>query len=201
LQLLAGGRPASTTATVTPLTSPSGTPIVLAVGVDAIDPDILAQPITIDGDIEFALLPDDAAYLILNADDTVIGGSAGAAERFAAPPADAETIAADGRDYAFTRYGASPQGDQLVVISGAMANGTPGGIDDVRTEEGIGALELPDRTPASDEPLLPMGIIPAPPTEVTDEDAPDEPAGPRDNLRLSSLFDRLADTDALYAGL
>lgn len=201
LQFLAGGRPVSTTATVTPLTSPSGKPIVLAVGVDAIDPDILAQPITIDGDIEFALLPDDAAYLILNADDTVIGGSAGATERFAAPPADAETIVADGRDYAFTRYGASPQGDQLVVISGAMANDTPGGIDDLRTEEGIGALELPDRTPASDEPLLPMGIIPAPPAEVTDEDAPDEPAGPRDNLRLSSLFDRLADTDALYAGL
>ena len=200
LQFLAGDRPASTTATVTPLESADGKPIVLAVGVDPIDPEILAQPISIDAPIEHSLLPADAAYLILNAEGDVIGGSPGANERFGKLPLDAETVSGDGRDYPFIRYGASPQGDQFVVIEHARSRAASDEIDDVRAEEGLNALER-DEDSAGPEPLLPMDIPDAPSAQPPAEAEAEEPVEIAESLPLSSLFDRLAENEALYAGL
>ena len=83
MQFLAGGRPSSATTIVTPLEDRHGRPVALIVGVDAIDPEILAQPAGEDGFAATSLFPHDAAYLVVDADGTPVEASPGARERFA----------------------------------------------------------------------------------------------------------------------
>lgn len=197
LQFLAGGRPAATTATVTPLELWDGTAVALVVGVDAIEPAVLAEPLGFADSKREALLPADADYLLLDPTGAARSGSNGALERFLRlAGTEGETAEFDGDHLTLTRLKASPQGHQLLLIEGASVKAND--IAAVRAEEGAGGPKRFD--PQPDEPLLPMGL---PPVEAsapaTDEIAvPEEPAG---RPSLSSLFDQLADNPALYREL
>ena len=200
IQFLAGGKPASTTCTVTPLALGTGHMAVLIVGVDPIEPEILAEPLPDPNPIVQALLPEGAAYLLVDQAGSVVQGSPGAIERLAGlATAETDEIELDGEVLALTRYKASPQGHQLILFEGR--HGARGSIAQVRAEEGIGVSE-PEPTAAHDaEPLLPMGLPAAEPSEAQ-EDGEDLPIGPQpEGETLTSLFDRLAGNEALYGEL
>lgn len=187
VQFLAGDKPLSATTTVTPVETPGGVAALL-VGVDAIDADLLATDIGDDPLID-ALFPRGWTYTHLDADGTVLGGTAGDAGDLA----DASGGSEEAADREVVRLKASPQGQQLVLIAGETS-----GIESVRSDEGYG-YERPDVPPA--EPPLPLGLPPLselPPVEVSPA-----PVAPEDDGRvpLSSLFDRLAETESLYGEL
>ena len=200
IQFLAGGKPASTTCTVTPLELDNGQVGVLIVGVDPIAPEVLAVPIADVDPRRASLLPADAAYLLLGPDDNVLDGSPGAVERLAPiAGSEADEIELEGERLALTRFKASPQGHQFLLVEGRHGAGLS--ISTVRAEEGIGTSDPEYRPePAAEEPLLPMGLPPAEPGADTAEDAA-EPEPPPERETLSSLFDRLADNEALYGEL
>lgn len=198
IQFLAGGRPASTTASVTPLELEDGAVAALIVGVDPIEPEILAQPGPGHDPMRDALFPRGVAYLLLDADNRIVDRSSAAAERFAPlAAADGDSAELDGEQLNLARLKASPQGHQLLLVEGA-AEAAPT-INDVRAEEGLAALDDAEDVPA---PEGPMG-----PAAADAEDAAGAPADgveteePTQDARLSSLFDRLADNEALYGEL
>lgn len=199
IQFLAGGKPASSTCTVTPLELGNGLAAVLIVGVDAIEPEVLAQPLPTPDPVVEALFPEGAAYLLIDPEGIVVEDSPGATERLAgvaAAEADEVAVEVDGETLNLTRYKASPQGHQLVLIEGR--HGAERSIAKVRAEEGIGTSE-PEQATA--ELLLPMGLPPAGPGPAP-EHGDDHDTGPQpEGGTLSSLFDRLAGNEALYGEL
>lgn len=199
IQFLAGGKPASTTCTVTPLELGNGHMAVLIAGVDTIEPEVLAQPLPTPDPVVEALFPEGAAYLLVDPEGIIVEDSPGATERLAgvaAADADEVAIEVDGETLNLTRYKASPQGHQLVLIEGWHGAGRS--IAKVRAEEGVGTTE-PEQ--AAVEPLLPMGLPPAEPGPAR-EHGEDHDTGPQpEGETLSSLFDRLADNEALYGEL
>lgn len=203
VQYLAGGKPGSTTATVTPLELAGGQIGVLIVGVDAIEPEILAQPAPAN-DRRGALFPPELAYLVFGPDGAVVDGSSGAIERFAALGQQGDgAVEVDGEQLTLTRLKASPAGHQLLLVEGARQRGPT--IAEVRAEEGLGGSLGIDTEPdaeAGEEPLLPMGLPPVdePKAEASAE-AESEPVEAEEPARLSSLFDRLAGNEALYTEL
>ena len=208
IQFLAGGRPVSTTATVTPLALSDGKLGALIVGVDPIDPELLNAADGADS-LTVALFPQGAEYLAIAPEGHVTGGSPAALELYAAtieshglPDAEQTTMEIAEAAVTLTRLKASPQGDQLLLIEGEATD-----IDDIRAEEGI-VPETPADVPpdALEEPLLPMGLTPIEtPAETSDPVSDDEPwiAEPLTSSgeKLSSLFDRLAEQDSLYGEL
>jgi PAS domain-containing protein len=215
IQFLAGGRPVSTTCTVTPLELADGSLGALIVAVDPIEPDILAAAEEMEAPSAPGLLPDGADYLLVAADGRVTAGSPRALELYAltiesqgVPEADAATMEIAEQAVTFTRFKASPAGDQLLVIE-REGGEPPPSIDEVRAEEGAASFEptpVAPETIVPDEPLLPLGLTPleepAPSSDPIDDDEPwvTEPLT-SSGEKLSSLFDRLAGHEALYSEL
>lgn len=207
IQFLAGGRPLSTTCTVTPLERADGTRALLIVGVDPIGAELIEAPVKLETDtLPRRLLPPGADYLVVAPDGEVTSGSVGAIEHYAETIAvsglpdmggDAGSLAIGDAIVTVTRFSASPRGDTLLLF------------------EPVDAPQVPAETPApvvadEDEPLLPMGLEPAPEAEpqpepdTESEDAPWVPPLPEQSAErasLSSLFDRLVGDEDLYTPL
>ena len=177
VQFLAGEKPVATTCSCTPLAMPNGETALLLVGVDPIPAEIR------DGAGE--MLPDAASEALF---------PSGASYRLAEPGEDlpAEAVAIK----------AGPRDEMLVFSAGADAAPT---IETVREEEGVSADELERDLADMPEPMLPIGIDPLPPQESQQQEHDHwvEPIPPpADEPRaLSSLFDRLAGDEELYAPL
>jgi signal transduction histidine kinase len=201
IQFLAGGRPASTTTTVTPLELANGQTGALIVGVDPIEPEILSQPVEPDTLSGPTLMPQGSAHLLIDPGGAIVDGSNGAIERFAElAHSEDSAVERDGEHVTLTRFKASPQGHRLLLIEGVRE--LEPSIADVRREEGLAEREGIEAG-AFAEPLLPMGLLPV--EEATQAPEPpadnDEAREPNGGARLSSLFDRLVDNEALYAEL
>ncbi|HHY50849.1 MAG TPA: hypothetical protein GYA10_14030 [Alphaproteobacteria bacterium] len=188
IQFLAGGRPASTTASVTPLALADGRPGLLIVGVDPIDPEIMTAGQDLTGP-DPALLPAGAHYVLLSPEGQVTEGTPAARALY-------ETVAAAGDGPKVLKFKASPQGHQLVLMEAAAAEeGAAPDIETVRAEEGLG----PFRPEAEEEPLLPMGLPPVEEkAEENQEHVWEAEAPPEPRPSLSTLFDRLAGSEQLY---
>ena len=223
IQFLAGEKPVSATCTVTPIDLPGGGAALLVVAVDPVEPEVLAASAGQSFDSLIAgLLPAGAEYLLIE-DGKVRDGSPRARERLGALieaqgiPAAAEgettAVAVGGETLTLTRFTAGPQGAVLLLVEG-LAAAAHARIDAIRAEEGVA---VPHRHAAvrgavSDavvEPLLPMGL---PQVEQEAPPAADEMPGAADEeywaepfeppgRSLSSLFDRLASHEELYAPL
>ncbi|WP_421760799.1 ATP-binding protein [Devosia sp.] len=222
IQFLAGDRPISTTCTCTPLELPGNAQVLLIVGVDAIEPELLeAQaPGQVDP-MSSSLFPEGSEFLLISDDSQVATGSRVALERYAGqieseglpalPPSDSGVVDIGGEPVTLTRYRASPHDALLLLFEPAAAEAPS--LKDVRADEGTdpqverGAVEAPP------EPLLPLGLGPEEPVPVDHEPAgeptdgtedwvePLPPAEPEVPGTLASLFDRLADDDGLYGTL
>jgi signal transduction histidine kinase len=210
IQFLAGDKPISTTCTVTPLELEDGAPGLLIVGVDPIEPELLEAP-SLNGMTE-RLLPAGSDYLLIDEDGQVAGGSHRALERYA-PHLESEGIpdlpdegsglaTIGGETLTLTRFKASPQDAVLLLFEGAAPSTR---IAEVRAEDGLRTREVAE-VPASEEPLLPIGLPPAPQVTATEPATLDEhwvePFEPKPQVPgLANLFDRLADDEGLYAPL
>src|SRR5690606_23360501 len=75
IQFLAGGRPESTTCTVTPLEGPDRETVLLIVGVDPIEADMLDAAGRQEDPLVAALLPEGADHLLIDEDGQAAGGS------------------------------------------------------------------------------------------------------------------------------
>lgn len=207
IQFLAGGRPLSTTCTVTPLERADGTRALLIVGVDPIEAELIEAPVKVETDtLPRRLLPPGADYLVVAPDGEVTSGSVGAIEHYAETIAvsglpdlggDAASLTIGDAIVIVTRFSASPRGDTLLLFEPA---GSPE------------AEDVPSAPPPADEvePLLPMGLEPTPEAEpraapdAESEDTPWVPPLPEESIErasLSSLFDRLVGDDDLYTAL
>jgi PAS domain S-box-containing protein len=216
IQFLAGEKPVSTTCTCTPLHLADGELALLIVGVDPVDAELLdGREITQTDPVTRALLPEGTEFLLVSEDGQIAGGSPYAIEAYG-PIIESEGLpiaAAEGRaelagqSLQVTRFRASPHDAMLLLFEGAAipAAAAPT-IADIRAEDG----ETPEDTePALEpiiepEPLLPLGLPPAEPADTPALPEHDHwvepiPASPTGNL--SSLFDRLADDQELYAPL
>jgi signal transduction histidine kinase len=215
MQFLAGNHPVSTTCAVTPLPLANGETGTLVVGVDPIDPGILALDERATGAGSAALFPPHAEWLLVTPHGEVAGGSEGAEdlagaighERLAALSAERSgQFEIEGLAVTVTRFKASPSDHHLLLFERAAAR-----IAAVRAEEGIAANEQAAVSPVDEpmapkiesppEPLLPMDLPAHPAPTAADEAEPllaDE-ATPRQSL--SSLFDRLAGHESLYGEL
>ncbi len=197
IQFLAGGKPVSATATVTPLVLWDAQGALLIVGVDAIAADLLEAAVQPDPPTE-SLFPRGSDYLLIDDDGLVAGGSPRGRDEIASALSEngqleqavagaRETVDFGDGTLAVTRLTASPRDASLLVF--AMPDGA---AQDAAAPEPV-AAEV-------EEPLLPMGLpaVEAVEPEVIEEPAEEEVAPPRS---LSSLFDRLAGDERLYAGL
>lgn len=220
IRFLAGEKPVSATCTVTPLDLAGSDAALLIVGVDPIEPEVLAVSAgqLIDS-LSGALFPPGAEYLLVEA-GKVREGSPRARERLAPTiekrglplPPDAESAEVDlgGAKVRLTRFTAGPRDAVLLLIEG-MEPSAAARIDSIRAEEGIPAHHGAASRKGAVEPLLPMGLPPiaghsdaaaeqaaaAAPEEETWAEPFEPPAG----RSLSSLFDRLAGHEELYAPL
>jgi PAS domain-containing protein len=180
VQFLAGDKPVATTCTCTPLELPEGEVVLLLVGVDPVAPDVRVAAGEMAPDaMSEALFPAGLSY------------------RLASPGAS--------QDAGAISLKAGP-GEEVLLFS-AGASGAAA-IDAVRVEEGLSLRESEEDLDLADmpEPMLPLGIDPLPEPEVTAATEPEhwvEPTPPSaDEPRaLSSLFDRLAGDEDLYAPL
>lgn len=227
IQFLAGEKPVSATCSVTPLERENGDPALLIVGVDPVDAGLLetSEQRAFDGLVE-TLFPSGSEYLLFRGGQ-LAGGSRRGLERFgpalreSGPPALSEGESADidlgGVPATVTSLKAGPNDAVLLLIETPATKA--GRIGEVRTEEGLaareeqappeGRLEAEEAT----EPLLPLGLPPVGQREDADPGAdhgveeeeywaePLEPAAAGPGRSLSSLFDRLAEHDELYAPL
>jgi hypothetical protein len=195
IQFLAGGRPISATCSVTPLELPDRQLALLVVGVDPVSPEVLAavEP-GADGGVA-AVLPEGSDYLFVEQDGEVSGGSAGALGRYAPllqregllgiDDLESHELELDGAGLMVTRFASATGGTALLLLEPRQQPAPT--IEEVRAEEGLEAT--------SAEAQLPLGL-PAPEdiAETPDADAGEERS-------LSTLFDRLADHEELYAEL
>ncbi|MHB1110731.1 MAG: hypothetical protein ACYCZU_10495, partial [Devosia sp.] len=178
-----------------------------------------------------ALFPPDAEYLLVEDGRLAGGSRRGlgrfgpAIEQGgipALPESEFATVELAGARVILTRFKAGPRDTLLLLLEAADTDATEDRIEDARAEEGLAALDerapvhgesvMPDGEPV--EPLLPMGL---PPLNAATEEAgadldhgieedeywaePIEPPAVGPGRSLSSLFDRLADHDELYAPL
>ena len=230
IQFLAGDKPVSATCTVTPLAMGGGEAALLVVGVDPIDPEILAASPeqSIDGPA-IALFPPGAEYLIVE-DGKVIDGSPDARARFAAlleqegipplPETDSGEVVLAGAPVRVTHFKAGPRNASLLLLEDVHGVPPQDRISQIRADEGLVALE--ERAPAHGvvpedetlEPLLPIGLPAVNDSSRHDVAEPGggaaeaeywaeplEPPAVGPGRSLSSLFDRLADHDELYSPL
>ena len=230
IQFLAGSKPVSATCTVTPLELAGGEMALLVVGVDPIDAEVLEASAGQAFDtLSTALFPPGAEYLLVEG-GAVRDGTPRARERFAASidslgipdlsGTDSGETELAGEKVRLTRFRASPQDAVLLLIEAFEPEGAQSRIDSIRAEEGLATLherapadlELPQDDTA--EPLLPIGLPPL--EEAPSQDAaesgggtaaedlwvePFEPPAVGPGRSLSSLFDRLAGHEELYAPL
>lgn len=213
IRFLAGEKPVSATCTVTPLEVPRGDAALLIVAVDPLDPEVLAASGQSFDSLCGALFPPGSEYLLLEG-GTIRDGSPRARERFAPALerqglpsfADADTarVALDGETVTLTRFTAGPGDATLLLIEGA-APPASARIEAIRAEEGF---PVEHRAAEVTEPMLPIGL--PPPAEPAGEEAGAaaaeeehwvEPFEPSASRSLSSLFDRLAGHEELYAPL
>ena len=196
IQFLAGDKPASSTCATTPLTWQDGQAVLLIVGVDPIDPEILSAADVPDDEPELAELSDVAAV----AD---VPTNAVEDER----PADSEPHASSDDDLAAAQDALAepsielpePAPDAVGELIGADENAYARELENWRDAErdGAPAFELVNNTTEEPSP-----VAEAPP--VADE-APRDEAVPETEepgaSRLSRLVDRLASDEALFTPL
>lgn len=194
MQFLLGSKPISATCSCTPLTLGDGQPGLLVVAVDPIDTDWLDDA----DDRPTALLPAGTDHLLVDAAGEIVGGSARACQTYA--PLIIETGFPEGTDpveiafgtetLTLTRRDAGPDGSTLLLID-----------HHGRAPETVIVPE-----PAPSEPLLPLGLEPLPEPEAPPADERHDehwvaPLPEAPHRSLSSLFDRLAQNEDLYAPL
>ncbi len=211
VQFLAGGKPVASTCTATPLQMPGGGTAVLLVGVDAIDPEILALPEAAESDdAPRALLPAGSEYLLVEPDGSIAEGTpyarahhAQAFENEGLPEDDVAQAQLGDVTITIRRLTAGPRGHRLLLLEDDRVPA----IESVRAEEGLSSLDADPRGAEArdaDEPLLPMGLAPVPDQEHRAAASGEEPwAEPFEGKAqsLSSLFDRLAGNEELFGEL
>jgi signal transduction histidine kinase len=185
VQFLAGEKPVAATCSCTPLEMPDGDLALLLIGMDPIDAEIRAALGELGNDsTSAALLPEGAAFRLLAPGATV--------------PEDPEWLAIP----------ASPAGHILLVR--AETDADRASIESVRGDEGLDAEDDARDLADLPEPMLPMGLEPAPAENAGEIVAvshdPDEwhPVAPSEEVPesgLTSLFDRLANDADLYSPL
>lgn len=178
-----------------------------------------------------ALFPQDSDYLVVEDGRLVGGSRRGLdrfgpaiAEGGVPPLPEIESASVElaGARVVLTRFKAGPKDTSLLLLEAVDVPAAKVRIEEARAEEGLAALH--ERAPAYGEsvtpegeplePMLPMGL---PPIEEAVEEAdagraigveqgeywaePIEPPAVGPGRSLSSLFDRLADHDELYAPL
>jgi PAS domain-containing protein len=190
VQFLAGEKPVATTCSCTPLMLGEGEAALLLVGVDPIAADVLPAAGAAAADaMSEALFQPGTDYLL------VAGGKAqgGSRQALATYAADAE---AQSRA---TRIKAGADDAELLFFPATVSAPS---IADIRAEEDAGLDEEQDLADMP-EPLLPMGLPPAPehdPQALPPEDWV-EPLPAEGERALSSLFDRLVEDAGLYTTL
>ena len=207
IQFLAGDKPVSTTCACTPLRMPDGEIVLLIVAVDPIEPDLLrAEPQRSPDSVTLKLLPRHSDFLVIGDDGLVAAGSQRGIELYA-PHIDGEAIASlpehdagvvniAGQAVRVRRFQASPADAILLVFEAAEAAPASGSH-----------APLTPNLADEREPPLPLGLPeaeqpPADPDSPADDAWVDsQPTAEPTDWRLSSLFDRLADDDGLYAPL
>jgi len=231
IQFLAGEKPVSATCTVTPIETPDGKallivdvdpvePELLASAAEQA-PDSLTE----------TLFPPNSEYLLIEDGTLAGGSRRGldhfgpAIEQGGVPPlpdtASAE-VAIAGARVILTRFKAGPKDTSLLLLEAMDVDTAKDRIEEARAEEGLATLH--ERAPAYGasltpegepiEPMLPMNLPPLGGiVEETDAGRqigveqdefwaePIEPPAVGSGRSLSSLFDRLADHDELYAPL
>ncbi|MBI4922347.1 MAG: PAS domain-containing sensor histidine kinase [Devosia nanyangense] len=190
VQFLAGEKPVATTCSCTPLMLGEGEAALLLVGVDPIAADVLPAAGAVAADaMSEALFPPGTDYLLV-AGGKAQGGSRQALATYAAGT-DAQARA--------IRVKAGADDAELLFFPAAV--GAPS-IAGIRAEEDAGADEEHDLADMP-EPLLPMGLPPAPehdPRTLPPEDLVEPPPAEGERA-LSSLFDRLVEDAGLYTTL
>jgi signal transduction histidine kinase len=215
LQFLVGEHPASTTCTATPLLLAEKEKALLIVAVDPIDEALRGATAGLERDpLTESLFPPGSSYLLVE-DGQASEGSAEAVEQLApiiesnGVPDDGTILEIGDRSMLVSRFQAAPQ-DAVLLLFEPQAEPTGGAIDVVRAEEGLTVLDPQpiERRGSGGEPLLPLDLPPAPPqdepvaTGIASDETWVEPMPlPHGGQTLSSLFDRLADRDALYEEL
>ena len=219
IQLLAGERPVSTTCSCTPLEFAPGVPVLLIVGVDPIEPELLERQEF--GEVDkatTALFPEGAEFLVISDDSQVVGGSPHALTHYAplieseglpdVSEGDSGRVDLAGESLTLTRLRASPQDAMLLLFETGRSARPESRIDAVRHAEGLDADARDEAVVASSEPepLLPMGLpddVQVPPAGGPADDSwveavrQDEPP----QGTLASLFDQLANDNGLYTTL
>lgn len=206
IQFLVGDKPVSTTCACTPLRMPDGEIVLLIVAVDPVDAELLrAEPDRSPDSFTLKLLPRHSDFLLLDADGHVMGGSERGIAVYA-PHFDSQAIAALPADEASVVSIA----DQPVRVSRFQASPDEATLLLFETTDADAASESPDvPTPHetdNGEPPLPLGLPDAarpadPATQPNDAWVEPIPQPEPMEGRLSSLFDRLAEDDGLYAPL
>jgi signal transduction histidine kinase len=201
LQFLLEGRPVSATCLCTPVLLEGGALGLLIVGADPVVPADLAPAETI-GVASTALFAEGARYLLLDGEGNPAGGTIADPEtlRAALPgapmePGESRALRLGAEEVTVTCFTAGPDGASLLLVEGARAASpeTAAGGEHGETTE----------APASDEPYLPLGLAPLPPSAAPPEaqEPPDEGSEEEPDRSLSSLFDRLAEDAQLYSSL
>jgi signal transduction histidine kinase len=203
IQFIAGDKPASSTCATTPLVWQDGQPVLLVVGVDPIDAEILAAAAA-------EARPEPADAPVVPAEEEAVGqGDRGPQDDLAAaqgalaepdvePPAQAQNGAGaliDADENAYAREldnwrNAEQDGDPLLALvepTGAVAAEPQ---SEMVAEEGPG----PDMEPAPVEDAPPVENLPAGSAPAVPDDEPPP-------SRLSRLVDRLASDEALFTPL
>ncbi|SMQ59084.1 Signal transduction histidine kinase [Devosia lucknowensis] len=175
IQFLAGEKPISATCATTPLLRHDGEPVLLIVGVDAIDADILAAAAAnVAGAPAEAIADDDAAEMTVE-------------EAATAPISSDDAYAQELQSW--------QESDAETVYSGE--HHTPAIVQPDR-EDWVEALGDEPIVAAAEEPNISPPEVPA---TADDEHEPAVEAAPPSPRSLSDLVDRLAADDALYAPL
>ena len=207
IQFLSGDKPVSTTCACTPLRMPDGEIVLLIVAVDPIEPELLeAEPHRSPDSVTLKLLPKHSDFLVIDDDSRIAGGSQRALEIYA-PHIESEGIPAlrqgdtgpatiGGHAVNICRFKASPNDAILLLFQAAQ------------TAPSMEAPAMPEPAPVEDrEPTLPLGLPEAERPVARTASQNDEnwveplPEPDPSDLRLSSLFDRLAEDDGLYTPL
>ena len=181
IQFLAGDRPVSATCACTPLQMPDESLALLIVDVDPVSSDFLDAPFSYDAASE-ALFPAGTDYVVIDDDGQIAGGSQRALERYV-PFIESEglpepegaggdgEVRIDGVPLVMTRFRASPRDASLLLLEPVAAAADAGNVKS--------ALDKPAAAISEDiaEPLLPMGLPPAPPAPAANDSGADHWGG------------------------